>query len=73
MRNWLAFVLISVFLSGPAVADTKPSLVMFAYDIVDLTHAFDAETLYWPTAPGFALDSDFEGTTERSQAVRGCG
>ena len=52
MRNWLAFVLISVFLSGPAVADTKPSLVMFAYDIVDLTHAYDDNTVYWPSAEG---------------------
>ena len=32
--------------------------------LVDLTHAFDARTLYWPTAPGFELTSDFEGTTE---------
>ena len=32
--------------------------------LVDLTHAFDARTLYWPTAPGFELTSDFEGTPE---------
>lgn len=32
--------------------------------LVDLTHAFDDETLYWPTAPGFELHSDFEGTTD---------
>jgi kynurenine formamidase len=32
--------------------------------LVDLTHAFGDDTLYWPTAPGFALHTDFEGETE---------
>ncbi|GLC24901.1 cyclase family protein [Roseisolibacter agri] len=35
-----------------------------AYRIVDLTHAFDARTLYWPTSPtGFRLDTLAAGTT----------
>jgi kynurenine formamidase len=29
--------------------------------IVDLTHAFDEATVYWPTAEGFRLESDFRG------------
>ena len=32
--------------------------------IVDLTHAYDSNTVYWPTAPGFELTVDFKGTTE---------
>ena len=32
--------------------------------IIDLTHSFDAETVYWPTASGFELDVDFKGMTE---------
>ncbi len=32
--------------------------------IVDLTHTYDEDTIYWPTAEGFALDIDFRGTTE---------
>ena len=32
--------------------------------IVDLTHAFDADTVYWPTAEGFRLEEDFRGPTE---------
>jgi kynurenine formamidase len=32
--------------------------------IVDLTHAYDAETVYWPTASGFELESDFRGMTD---------
>jgi len=30
---------------------------------VDLTHEFSFETLYWPTADGFALESEFKGVT----------
>ncbi len=32
--------------------------------LVDLTHAYDADTVYWPTASGFELDSDFKGMTD---------
>jgi kynurenine formamidase len=32
--------------------------------IVDLTHAFDAATIYWPTEPGFRLDKISEGPTD---------
>jgi kynurenine formamidase len=33
--------------------------------IVDLTHAFDADTIYWPTAEGFRLEQVAHGVTER--------
>ena len=33
--------------------------------IVDLTHAFDESTVYWPTAQPFKLDTDFEGMTDK--------
>ena len=32
--------------------------------IIDLTHSFDAETIYWPTADGFELTVDARGYTE---------
>ncbi|MEJ8566143.1 cyclase family protein [Elongatibacter sediminis] len=32
--------------------------------IIDLTHSYDADTVFWPTADGFSLHSDFKGTTE---------
>lgn len=32
--------------------------------LVDLTHAFGAETIYWPTESGFELERGFEGRTE---------
>ena len=31
---------------------------------IDLTHLFDEEAIYWPTAERFALDTVAEGTTE---------
>ncbi len=31
--------------------------------VVDLTHAFDAATIYWPTETGFELERGFEGRT----------
>jgi kynurenine formamidase len=33
--------------------------------IVDLSYAFDASSVYWPTAETFHLEKDFEGTTEK--------
>ena len=33
--------------------------------VVDLTHAFDADTVYWPTAAGFELVEVAAGETER--------
>lgn len=31
--------------------------------LVDLTHAFDADTIYWPSEPGFELERGVEGVT----------
>ncbi len=31
---------------------------------IDLSHTFDAETIYWPTAGGFALTVDSRGMTD---------
>jgi kynurenine formamidase len=33
--------------------------------LVDLTHPFDAETIYWPTEDGFKLVSEAAGVTEQ--------
>ncbi len=32
---------------------------------IDLTHDFSEETIYWPTAEGFKLKTDYEGITEK--------
>ena len=33
--------------------------------VVDLTYAFDANSVYWPTAEQFKLETDFEGVTDK--------
>jgi kynurenine formamidase len=33
--------------------------------IVDLSHPYDEDTVYWPTAEGFELSEDFEGLTDK--------
>lgn len=33
--------------------------------IIDLSYAYDEETVYWPTAETFHLEKDFEGVTEQ--------
>src|ERR1044072_8770846 len=33
--------------------------------IVDLTYACDANSVYWPTAEQFKLETDFEGMTDK--------
>lgn len=33
--------------------------------VVDLSHPFDATTVYWPTAEPFKLEKDFEGMTDK--------
>lgn len=31
--------------------------------VIDLTHPFDSTTVYWPTAAGFRITTDFQGLT----------
>lgn len=32
--------------------------------LVDMSYAYNSETVYWPTAPGFEKSTDFEGITD---------
>ena len=34
-------------------------------NLVDLTHNYSTETIYWPTEQGFQLDEEFSGITEK--------
>jgi kynurenine formamidase len=42
-----------------------PSFALPEGTIVDLSHPYDEDTIYWPTAPGFELRVDFEGFTDK--------
>lgn len=55
---WLAVLV----LAAASCATPQPPL---QGTIVDLTHSFDEQTVYWPTAQGFELERGFEGVTER--------
>src|ERR1044072_9910295 len=59
----LHLLVIVLILAVPAVAQKAG---VFPPDrIVDLTYAFDANSVYWPTAEQFKLETDFEGMTDK--------
>ena len=43
---------------------SAPAYAQLAGDLVDLSHAFDSETIFWPTEEGFVLERGPEGVTE---------
>jgi len=62
----LRFVLIALLAAAFASAARAQTVDLAASDVVDLTHAFDADTIYWPTSPsGFELKPLHRGLTER--------
>ncbi|HEX6883531.1 MAG TPA: cyclase family protein [Planctomycetota bacterium] len=54
-----AFLLLTPLLACHAPAGTGETR------LVDLTHAYDEDTVYWPTAEGFRLRVDAKGQTAR--------
>lgn len=56
VRPWIGFVLLTGCLATPNPLDQ--------HTLVDLTHAFDEETIYWPTEPGFERTTRAAGMTE---------
>jgi kynurenine formamidase len=59
MRSLLALCLA---LAAPAAAD-EPPIATALGPALDLTHAFDASAIYWPTEEGFVLERGTEGRT----------
>ena len=47
------------------VALTQGAANCYSETLVDLSHAFDSQTIYWPTEKGFVLDKGKAGITER--------
>jgi kynurenine formamidase len=58
-----ALLILSLNSAGTTTTTTAPDFR--AGQLVDLSHPFDADTVYWPTAEGFRLEKDFEGVTEK--------
>jgi len=61
MRH-LSLLLLLLF-AVPVMAQRTPSLP--AGRVVDLSYPFDANSVYWPTAEPFKLETDFEGVTDK--------
>src|ERR1051325_8623463 len=61
MRH-LTLLLFLIF-AVPVMAQRPPSLP--SGRVIDLSHPFDADTVYWPTAEPFKLETDFEGVTDK--------
>lgn len=61
MTRWRCCLLTALVLNlaGTMNLDAEPQ------KFVDLTHALDAETIYWPTETGFVLEQEFAGKTEK--------
>jgi kynurenine formamidase len=52
--------------SGPGRrADAMPAADRFAGRVIDLTHTFDAQTIYWPTETGFEFKPGNNGRTPK--------
>ena len=61
----LCTVLVTALATGCAGGEPpepSPSPLM-AGQLVDLSHAYDQQTIFWPTAEGFRLHKDAEGVT----------
>jgi kynurenine formamidase len=58
----LAVVLVAC---QPAIEPQPPEIAMPDGRLIDLSHPFDADTVYWPTASGFELTVDFAGMTDK--------
>ncbi len=60
----LILLLSSILITGLAISQRK-NATSTAVRVVDLSYAFDSDTVYWPTAESFKLEKDFEGVTEK--------
>ncbi len=62
-----AFLCLTIFVLAcqPSVDLHEPGLALPEGTVIDLSHAFDENTVYWPTAEGFELTVDFEGFTDK--------
>lgn len=62
MRPFLFFFLLTPFACSHAPQESPSSFPQGTW--IDLTYNFDEQTIFWPTAESFHLDTVFAGTTE---------
>ncbi|MGH7884145.1 MAG: cyclase family protein [Thermodesulfobacteriota bacterium] len=64
MNNYLKLICFLIILSSFGCINQNNTLFTKG-KWIDLTHDFSDETIYWPTAEGFKLKTDYEGVTEK--------
>ena len=58
--------ILSVLLCAAMIASAQqPSRQLAGSRLIDLSHVFDSQTVYWPTAEPFKLETDFAGDTDK--------
>lgn len=65
MRRFCLLLFSSLMFLSCQTAPTTPPNAFPSGKIIDLSYAYDAETIFWPTAEGFRLEKDFEGMTDK--------
>jgi kynurenine formamidase len=66
MKRALVLLILPVLLSACTAAPESPQGAATGFDtgeIVDLSHAYDADAIFWPTAEAFRLDTVADGMT----------
>ena len=58
-------VLVTVFLGVLALTGCAPRMELPSGKLIDLTHSFDEQTIFWPTEKGFELERGPAGVTEK--------
>src|SRR6187402_2615141 len=61
MKPVIALPLVAILMS--ACSSSSPTAAFPTGEIVDLSHTYDSQTIYWPTAEGFQLRRDAAGVT----------
>jgi kynurenine formamidase len=65
MRYLLPFVVVLVACQPAPQQRTEAPFALPSGTVIDLSHSYDENTVFWPTAEGFKLEKDFEGITEK--------
>jgi kynurenine formamidase len=65
MFNWMTIVATAALAFAIALTGRTMAQQVNGTRMIDLTHGFDAETIYWPTEDGFKLIPETAGVTEQ--------
>lgn len=66
MKALLLLICTLIILTGPQPGNSQTRNAAKARTrIIDLSYPFGPDTVYWPTAEAFHLDTDFEGVTDK--------